>query len=51
MYVFGLAERLGGTVSQLKEGMSQMEYQLWIIYDEVRAKKEEEAMKKARKKS
>ena len=48
--MFGLAERLGKTVSRLKEDMSQLEYQLWIVYDETRAKKEEEVMKKARKK-
>jgi len=49
MYVFSLAERLGKTVSRLKGEMSQMEYQLWIIRDEVKYKQEEEAMKKARK--
>jgi len=50
MYVFSLAERLGKTVSRLKSEMSQLEYQLWMIRDEVKYKQEEEAMKKVRSK-
>ena len=48
MFAFTLAERLGfRSVRELKQHMSNKEYELWKVFYEIRHIKEEEAMKEA----
>lgn len=50
MLQFYVAEKLGYTVSELQERMTQEELWMWSIFYSLRADQEQEAMDKAKRK-